>query len=149
VAEKTGCSLAGVRGKRMALGIANPVAWPTHPWTAEEDELVRALRPVEAAERTGRPLGAIHKRRMQLDRRAAGPCPMSPATGPGNSLRFRSWPTPLESPAALTPPSWATCAHPARTDETAGRWASFWADRESESAPGASATAAPAHPTRR
>ena len=43
----------------------------------------------------------------------------------------------------------ATCAHPARTDETAGRWASFWGGRESESEPGAPATGAPAHPTHR
>ena len=35
-------------------------------WTPEEDELVRALPPAEAAERTGRTLPAVHERRRAL-----------------------------------------------------------------------------------
>ena len=35
-------------------------------WTAEEDELVRTLKAVEAAEKTGRTLRAIYLRRNKL-----------------------------------------------------------------------------------
>jgi hypothetical protein len=40
------------------------------PWTPEEDELVRALTPAEAARRTGRTLEAVYSRRAAL--RASG-----------------------------------------------------------------------------
>jgi transcriptional regulator with XRE-family HTH domain len=46
---------------RRPLGVM-----PGKPWTAAEDKLVRKLPPKEAAERTGRPLSAIYKRRHEL-----------------------------------------------------------------------------------
>jgi hypothetical protein len=39
---------------------------PTEPWSAEEDDLVRTLRPKEAAARTGRSLSAVYSRRLEL-----------------------------------------------------------------------------------
>jgi hypothetical protein len=38
----------------------------TKTWTAQEDELVRTLRPKEAAQRTGRTLAAVWARRREL-----------------------------------------------------------------------------------
>lgn len=35
-------------------------------WTEAEDELVRTLRPAEAARATGRTLGAVYNRRQEL-----------------------------------------------------------------------------------
>ena len=45
------CEGAGMRGRA---------------WTPEEDELVRALPPAEAAARTGRTLPAVYQRRHDL-----------------------------------------------------------------------------------
>jgi hypothetical protein len=45
------------------LGIPNP---QTNRWSDEEDELVRALRPKEAAARTGRSFSAVYSRRLEL-----------------------------------------------------------------------------------
>ena len=42
------------------------------PWTPEEDELVRALPPGEAARRTGRSLRAVYDRRYALGLAYAG-----------------------------------------------------------------------------
>jgi transposase-like protein len=36
------------------------------PWSAEEDELLRTLRPVDVAARTGRTLAAVYGRRIVL-----------------------------------------------------------------------------------
>jgi hypothetical protein len=36
------------------------------PWSPEEDALVRTLRPVEAAAKTGRTLAAVYARRAVL-----------------------------------------------------------------------------------
>jgi hypothetical protein len=49
----------GRRAKRWAK--SGPGAW-----TAQQDDLVRTLSPAEAARKTGRPLGAIYKRRQRL-----------------------------------------------------------------------------------
>jgi hypothetical protein len=38
----------------------------TIPWTAEEDELVRALPAEEVAQRTGRSLMGVYQRRYRL-----------------------------------------------------------------------------------
>jgi hypothetical protein len=48
-------------GRRETLRAAGPDAW-----TAAEDALVRALRPKEAARRTGRSLAAVYSRRHRL-----------------------------------------------------------------------------------
>jgi hypothetical protein len=45
-------------------GAPPPCSW-TH-WTPEEDGMVRALPPAEAAERTGRTLLAVYQRRHDL-----------------------------------------------------------------------------------
>ena len=51
----TGGTLSGERPTRAG-----------RPWAAEEDELVRALTPEEAAARTGRTLPAVKARRRAL-----------------------------------------------------------------------------------
>jgi hypothetical protein len=43
--------------------------WLNPAWTAEEDELVRSLKPKEVAARTGRTLVAVLNRRQVLTRR--------------------------------------------------------------------------------
>ena len=50
-----------------ACALRDALSWP---WTPEEDELVRALTPAEAARRTGRSLGVVYSRRAVL--RASG-----------------------------------------------------------------------------
>jgi hypothetical protein len=52
-----------VRRQRYLLGIPNP---ETNRWSDEEDDLVRTLRPREAAARTGRSLSAVYSRRLEL-----------------------------------------------------------------------------------
>jgi hypothetical protein len=49
----------------------NPPARPgqARPWTEAEDELIRTLKPSEAARRTGRTLSAVYARRYILYRR--------------------------------------------------------------------------------
>jgi len=70
VAERTGRSLTAVRKRRAALGLRNPAEGygpdRSPPWTPEEDELVKTLRPAEAARRTGRTLSAVYSRRNVL-----------------------------------------------------------------------------------
>jgi hypothetical protein len=58
-----GCpGLAWLRDRHRGTGAGRvPVTW-----TAKEDELVRTLPVREAAERTGRTLRAVYKRRSQL-----------------------------------------------------------------------------------
>jgi hypothetical protein len=54
---------------------------PAAPWSVEEDALVRALPPWQAAETTGRPLKAVYARRQQL-RVKGGPAAPARADGP-------------------------------------------------------------------
>jgi hypothetical protein len=55
-----GDSLARLLNRRRARGPGRV------PWTPAEDELVRTLPPAEAAERTGRTLAAVYRRRFAL-----------------------------------------------------------------------------------
>ena len=70
IARGTGRSWQAVRAKREVLGIPNPTArpgdWGREQWSAEEDDLLRALPPAEAAARIGRTLYAVHDRRRVL-----------------------------------------------------------------------------------
>jgi hypothetical protein len=50
------------RGRRPALWARSGPGG----WTPAEDELVRTLRPKEAARHTGRPLSAVYMRRSRL-----------------------------------------------------------------------------------
>jgi hypothetical protein len=56
-----GDSLSRLLARERGVGTGG---W--RPWTAGEDALVRALRPAEAAKRTGRALGAVYQRRWVL-----------------------------------------------------------------------------------
>jgi hypothetical protein len=48
-----------------------PAPHSGRPWTSDEDELVRALPPAEAARRTGRTPAAVYQRRHTLGLRPA------------------------------------------------------------------------------
>jgi hypothetical protein len=71
VAERTGRTLRAVYHRRPLLGLSGgrpgdrsgPVP---RPWTAAEDEAVRTLPALEAAQRTGRSLTAVYSRRRVL-----------------------------------------------------------------------------------
>jgi hypothetical protein len=65
VARRTGRPCDSVRQKREELCIGNPNRGRGY-WRPEEDELVRTLSRDEAAERTGRSLGAVSQRRLAL-----------------------------------------------------------------------------------
>lgn len=63
------------RGKKLSAETRRKISeaqqgrlppWVTDPWTAEEDDLVRALPPGEVAARTGRATQAVYDRRRHL-----------------------------------------------------------------------------------
>jgi hypothetical protein len=64
--------------------------WDRGTWTAQEDRLVRSLRPAETSRRTGRPLGAVYRRRQLLRvTDAAERSRRFGAHAPGNALAAR------------------------------------------------------------
>jgi hypothetical protein len=73
VAKQTGRTLQSVWQRRRALGFPdgrhnNGKLSTLGPWTAEEDALLASLSARQAAERTGRSVGAVNWRRQQLRR---------------------------------------------------------------------------------
>jgi hypothetical protein len=88
VVAKIGAANRGTRHtdetrRKMGLAHKRCGSWPPaagRPWTKQEDALIRALRPQEVKERTGRTLDAIWSRRRLLglpDGRAVRKLPMS------------------------------------------------------------------------
>lgn len=64
-----GKRLSAETRRKMSEAQKQQGAWPSaagRPWTAEEEELVRKLRPAEAAKQTGRTLSAVINRRFKL-----------------------------------------------------------------------------------
>jgi hypothetical protein len=64
-----GKPLSAETRRKMSEAHKRRKSWPPaagRPWTAKEDELVRKLRPAEAAKQTGRTLSAVINRRFKL-----------------------------------------------------------------------------------